>query len=119
MVYYYQPTSGDEEQVPHSLLVTRLSDTDGFVKDDGTSSKSDAGTIAIAAGTLIHSIVVTPDANLTLSVGTAADGTDIIDSESLTSGTAEVFVVNHYFTSAGTLHFTLNTGNITVHVKKL
>ena len=118
-MYYFQPTSGDEEQVPHSLLVGRLADTDGFVQSDAPSSKSDAGTISVAANVLIHSIVVTPSANLTLSVGTAADGTDIIDSESLTSGTTEVFVVNHYFASAGTLHFTLNTGSVTVHVKKL
>lgn len=119
MQYYFQDSSNDEFRVPHALLLVQLETTDGFLKDPGAVTKTTGQTIAVTAGTLIVALVVTPSATMTLSVGTSAAGTDILATESLTGTTKQVFVVNHHFTSAGTLHFTLSTGSISVHVKKL
>lgn len=119
MHYHYQPPTGLEQRVSHTQLVEELENNDGFLKDPGTVSKSTAGTISVPAGTLVVAIVVTPSADMTISIGTSAGGTQIIDAEEITSGTTVPFVINHYFTGSGTLHFTLSAGTVTVHVKKL
>lgn len=119
MEYYYQPPTGNEQKVTHTQLVTQLETGDGFLKDAGAVVKSTGQSISFAAGALVSALVITPSANMTMSIGTSGGGTQILDSEPLTSGTPVVFVINHYFTGSGALHFTLSTGTVTVHVKKL
>jgi hypothetical protein len=118
MEYYYQPPTGSEQKVSQSLLEDKLAEN-GFIKDGGTVAKSTGQSISFAAGDLVSALVLTPSTNMTIDVGTTGGGTDIIDGESLTSGTPTVFVINHYFSGSGALHFTLSTGTVTVHVKKL
>lgn len=119
MEYYYQPPTGNEQKVTHTQLITQLSDTDGFIRDSGTVSRTTGQSISFSAGALVSALVITPSANMTLSIGTSGGGTQILNAESLTSGTPLVLVINHYFASSGALHFTLSTGTVTVHVKKL
>lgn len=119
MEYYYQPASGDEQRVTHTQMVTRLSETDGFAKAQDGLTISDESTVSIPAGKEVTSIIIKTTGTPTVSVGTAADGTDILDSEVLVNGLNPVFKVGHFFETAGTLHFTVSTGSLTVWVKLL
>jgi len=116
MEYYYQPPTGDEEKVPHSLLLTQLAE-DGVVIDPGAVTKSDGQTISFLAGQLLIALVVTPSTSMTFSVGTTDDGVDIIESQTVAAKT--VFVINHHFTADAPLYFNLSTGTVSVHVKKI
>lgn len=83
---------------------------------------SDAGTISLSANDYVISLVVSNSSgsDITFSVGTAADGTDVLEDEVITDGSAdEVYVINYCDSSASTLHFTLSSDQISVRPVKL
>jgi hypothetical protein len=112
MKYYFQPISGPEVQVSHSLLEGAL-ESGGFTKQPGSVTKTNNQTIAVAAGTLVTHLIITPSTNMNVSVGTASGGTQVLDTEAVLSGTPRVVVVNMYFATSATLYFTLSTAGST------
>lgn len=119
MEYYYQPSSGDEERIPHSLLIEYMEETDDFAKGRPSLSIEDTDTVDIPAGKEVASIIIKTTGTPTVSVGTSAAGSDVIDSEVLVNGLNPVFKVAHFFETAGSLHFTVSSGTITVWLKIL
>lgn len=64
--------------------------------------------LPIPQGKLVQSIVLVPQNNTTLKIGTSAGGEELLPETSLTAGQAEVITLNRYFATAGSLHFTTN-----------
>jgi hypothetical protein len=112
MEYYLQDSSNDEYRVPHALLEGKLEDS-GFQKQPGAVTKTNNQTIAVAAGTLITALVITPSTNMNVSVGTSSGGTQLVDTEAVTSATPKVFVINQFFATSATLYFTLSSAGST------
>lgn len=78
---------------------------------------SNAGTVAIPAGQTVLCITCTPSTSLTMTVDTDSGSTVLVDAETFSAKTT--FSIFHHFTTSGTLRFTMNTGTVSVHVKKL
>lgn len=68
---------------------------------------SGSGTLSIASGKLLWKIVLIPTATGAAKVGLSAGAGDFWD-RSVTDGIPRIFNPDHYFSSAGTLHFTGN-----------
>jgi hypothetical protein len=85
------------------------------------ASIADNGTIALEANAYVIALVVTNagGSNVTVSVGTADNGTDIVSGEVIAAGTTDRLVINYYQASAANIHFTLNTGSLSVRVIKI
>lgn len=85
------------------------------------ASIADNGTIALEANAYVIALVVTNagGSNVTVSVGTADNATDIVSGEVIAAGTTDRLVINYYQASAANIHFTLNTGSLSVRVIKI
>ena len=57
--------------------------------------------------------------DVTVSVGTSAGGTQIIDSFVVGAGDTEIYVVNYFQAAAGNIHFTLDTGSLTIRLIRI
>jgi hypothetical protein len=119
MFFYHQPATGPEQQVSHDLLLARLAE-DGVVVSPAVSAGiGNDGAMAIPAGAWVVGLAFNASTAMTVSVGTTPGGTDVLDGIGLVSGWNAPEVLNMYFPTAGSLYFTLSTGSITVHLKKL
>lgn len=70
-------------------------------------SVSGSGSLSIAAGKLLWKVVLIPTADGRAKAGLTAGGSDFFD-RVVTDGVPRIFNPDHYFSSAGTLHFTGN-----------
>lgn len=91
-------------------------------KQKGPASNiTTGGTIALADNDYVISLVATnsggPD--VTFDVGTTASGTEILEAETVTAGTTETYVINHFQAAAANIHFTLDTGSLSVRAVKI
>lgn len=80
---------------------------------DGTTTS-----VAIPAKTLVDKIVVIATGTGNIAAGTAAAGTQVLGSTAYANGQTLITptLAPAYFASAGTLHFSLYTGTITVRI---
>lgn len=72
-----------------------------------------AATLAVSAEMLLSKVIVIGSTTGTFSLGTTVSGTELIDAESFDSDGA-VYVLDQYFHSGATLHFSGFAGTITV-----
>ena len=74
------------------------------------------GTVAVSAGRLVAKVVVIGGSSGTFNLGTTASGTEILEGETFDTDGA-VYVIDRYFNSGGTLHFSGGfAGSLTVKV---
>ena len=76
---------------------------------------ADGGTIVVPAGSMLHSLVVIPEDDQTVSIGRTPGGSEFLEDE-LIEVTTPHFTLDlmEYASSELTLHFTVDTGSITV-----
>lgn len=117
MEYYFQDSSNDEFRIPHALLITQL-ETDGFVKQPASESRSNSQTISIPAGRELQSIIIKAAGTPTITVVSSL-GNTLIDAYVFASPGTQVFKPFEFFESAGTITFTISSGSVTVWVKYL
>lgn len=72
-----------------------------------------AGTLAVSAEMMLSKVIVIGSTTGTFSLGTTVSGTELIEAESFDTDGA-VYVLDRYFHSGATLHFSGFAGTITV-----
>lgn len=99
-----------------SNLVYAL-DTSGDTQD--AFSLAADGTRAISASTLVDEIYLKATTGMTISIGTTAGGTDVVNAAVLTANVTRVFSPKTVFDSAGTLYITgVSGGTLAVKLIK-
>ena len=90
-------------------------DTIGLVSCKTRTYPGSVGTSGepFSANTLVSEIIITSSAAGTINVGTSGSGTQIAEALDYVNGSI-VFVVNHFFSAAGSIYFSGHTSAITV-----
>jgi len=79
-----------------------------------TATVSNNGTVVVGSARMVSKVVVIGGSSGTFNLGTSASGTDILDGESFDTDGA-VYVIERYFHTSATLHFSGGfAGSLTV-----
>lgn len=90
-------------------VVLRVNRGGGGISSPREQVIEDGDEITIPAGKRFMGIGIAPDSGTrTISVGTTDGGTEIFDTETITSNTKRDLFATEYFPSGGTLYFTLS-----------
>lgn len=114
--FHANANTGTNEKTSYLVLWNYVS---GKIKGAATAI-ADEGTADISDSDYVIAIVATNagGSDVTFSVGTSAGGSQIIEDEVVPAGETIEVVVNRYFAGATTLHFTLDTGSLSVRIIK-
>ncbi len=81
------------------------------------ATSGSTGSQAVGAGKLVTHIVVEGGASAqNINIGTAAAGNDFADAEPISANGTAVIQINHYFKTAGTVHFSALSGSNTFKI---
>lgn len=116
--FYSQPIVGDEQKTLLSNLLTTFQKR-GFIRNEAPASYGNGATFHMDENDWLVGMTFLSTGGCTISLGTFAGGTQIIDNEPLTANEETSITINMGFLSDTTFHLTVSTGTVEILIKKI